>query len=72
MTTKWNSFWTRLSGKLKSKPGSVEMGEDLPKVGQDGLLTESLFGRAYWYFFLPFHRFIFKGLIRQIEERSRG
>lgn len=34
-------------------------------------LTSTLFGRAYWYFFLPFHRFIFKGLIRQIEERSR-
>jgi len=33
-------------------------------------LTSTLFGRAYWYFFLPFHRFIFKGLIRQIEERS--
>ncbi|HER44395.1 MAG TPA: DUF2867 domain-containing protein [Candidatus Eisenbacteria bacterium] len=35
-------------------------------------LTSTLFGRAYWYFFLPFHRFIFKGLIRQIEERSGG
>jgi hypothetical protein len=35
-------------------------------------LTATLFGRAYWYFFLPFHRFIFKGLIRQIEERSAG
>ncbi len=34
-------------------------------------MTATLFGRAYWYFFLPFHRFIFKGLIRQIEERSR-
>jgi uncharacterized protein YbjT (DUF2867 family) len=33
-------------------------------------LTATLFGRAYWYFFLPFHRFIFKGLLRQIEERS--
>jgi uncharacterized protein YbjT (DUF2867 family) len=34
-------------------------------------LTTTIFGRAYWYFFLPFHRFIFKGLIRQIEGRSR-
>lgn len=33
-------------------------------------MTASLFGRAYWYFFLPFHRFIFKGLLQQIEERS--
>ncbi len=35
-------------------------------------MTSTLFGRAYWYFFLPFHRFIFKGLIRQIEARSSG
>jgi hypothetical protein len=35
-------------------------------------LTSTLFGRAYWYFFLPFHRFIFKGLIEQIEKRSNG
>lgn len=33
-------------------------------------LTTTLFGRAYWYVFLPFHRFIFSGLLRQIEERS--
>ncbi|MHC4440959.1 MAG: hypothetical protein ACYTF1_07055 [Planctomycetota bacterium] len=40
MTTKLNSLWALLSGKLKSPSGSVEVGEDLPKVGQDGLLTE--------------------------------
>ena len=33
-------------------------------------LTTTLFGRVYWYAFLPFHRFIFKGLLGQIEERS--
>lgn len=32
--------------------------------------TSGLFGRLYWYIFLPFHHIIFKGLIRQIEERS--
>jgi uncharacterized protein YbjT (DUF2867 family) len=32
--------------------------------------TQSLGGRLYWYFFLPLHRFIFKGLIKQIEKRS--
>lgn len=32
--------------------------------------TSSLFGKAYWYFFYPFHYFIFKGLIEQIEKRS--
>ena len=32
--------------------------------------TQSLGGKLYWYFFLPFHRFIFNGLIKQIEKRS--
>ena len=32
--------------------------------------TSGLMGRLYWYSFLPFHHIIFKGLIRQIEERS--
>jgi uncharacterized protein YbjT (DUF2867 family) len=32
--------------------------------------TESLFGRIYWYIFLPFHHFIFSDLIKQIERRS--
>jgi uncharacterized protein YbjT (DUF2867 family) len=32
--------------------------------------TSGLLGRLYWYIFLPFHHIIFKGLIRQIEERS--
>jgi hypothetical protein len=32
--------------------------------------TRSLFGKLYWYVFLPFHEFIFRGLLRQIEERS--
>jgi len=29
-----------------------------------------IFGRAYWYMFLPFHRFIFDNLIKEIERRS--
>ncbi len=32
--------------------------------------TRSLFGKIYWYMFLPFHRFIFYDLIHQIEKRS--
>ncbi|MBD3179961.1 MAG: DUF2867 domain-containing protein [Candidatus Latescibacteria bacterium] len=32
--------------------------------------TTSFFGKIYWYFFYPFHHFIFKGLIEQIEKRS--
>jgi len=32
--------------------------------------TNTVFGRLYWYLFLPFHHFIFADLIRQIEKRS--
>jgi len=32
--------------------------------------TGSLFGRLYWYVFLPFHWYIFDNLIRNIERRS--
>lgn len=32
--------------------------------------TSSFFGRSYWYIFLPFHHFIFRDLITQIEKRS--
>jgi uncharacterized protein YbjT (DUF2867 family) len=47
-----------------------------PEDGQNRLsiiayyYTESLFGRIYWYIFLPFHHFIFSDLITQIERRS--
>ncbi len=32
--------------------------------------THTVWGRAYWYLFLPFHYFIFKNLIKGIEKRS--
>jgi len=32
--------------------------------------THSFSGKAYWYLCLPFHRFIFHNLIREIEKRS--
>ena len=32
--------------------------------------TESLFGKIYWYIFLPFHDYIFNDLIRQIVRKS--
>jgi hypothetical protein len=32
--------------------------------------TSSWFGRLYWYVFLPFHHFIFEGLLEQIEKRG--
>jgi uncharacterized protein YbjT (DUF2867 family) len=32
--------------------------------------AENIFGKLYWYIFLPFHHFIFSDLIKQIEKRS--
>lgn len=32
--------------------------------------SRGFFGKLYWYFFLPFHFYIFKDLIREIEERA--
>ena len=32
--------------------------------------TNTVFGKIYWYVFLPFHEFIFNDLIKQIEKRS--
>lgn len=32
--------------------------------------TNNLFGKLYWYTFLPFHSIIFNDLIKQIEKRS--
>jgi len=32
--------------------------------------TTSIGGRTYWNVLVPFHYFIFTGLIRQIEKRS--
>jgi uncharacterized protein YbjT (DUF2867 family) len=33
--------------------------------------TKGIWGRTYWYIFLPFHHFIFDDLIKQIESRSK-
>jgi uncharacterized protein YbjT (DUF2867 family) len=32
--------------------------------------TQTILGKMYWYIFLPFHHFIFKKLIVEIEKRS--
>ncbi len=32
--------------------------------------THTLFGKIYWYIFLPFHHFLFKNLLKGIEKRS--
>jgi hypothetical protein len=31
---------------------------------------EGILGKIYWYFFLPFHFYIFKDLLKQIEKRA--
>lgn len=32
--------------------------------------TKTLWGKIYWYIFLPFHEFIFNDLIKQIEKKA--
>lgn len=45
--------------------------KDLRRLSVEAFFdTRSLFGKIYWYIFLPFHGFIFSDLIRQIEKRS--
>lgn len=47
-----------------------------PEEGRNQLIvnahymTQTLLGKMYWYLCLPFHHFIFKNLISNIEERS--
>ena len=31
---------------------------------------DGILGKIYWYFFLPFHFYIFKDLLKQIERRA--
>ena len=50
----------------------------VPAVNKTGLVVSAYFaprgflGRAYWYAFLPFHRIIFKNLIKQIDARAHA
>jgi hypothetical protein len=32
--------------------------------------TKTIFGKLYWYLFLPFHHIIFKNLLEDIDTRS--
>jgi hypothetical protein len=58
-------------------PGSAWLEFKIENLGEANRLsviahyhTTSLWGRLYWYSFMPFHRFIFQRLIEQIEEKS--
>lgn len=50
---------------------SSQDNNDLRRLSVEAFFdTKSLFGKIYWYMFLPFHRFIFYDLIHQIAKRS--
>ena len=58
-------------------PGKAWLEFKIKSRGQNTFLstrayyhTSSIFGHIYWYLFLPFHHFIFRNLIKQIEKRS--
>jgi len=58
-------------------PGRAWLEFRVNKEGDDNRFSiktfyqpRGLFGRIYWYFFLPFHHIIFIDLIRQIEKRG--
>ncbi|MCX6584262.1 MAG: SDR family oxidoreductase [Candidatus Aminicenantes bacterium] len=62
-----------LPGKawLKFEIDSPE-GKDLRRLSVEAFFdTRGLFGKIYWYMFMPFHRFIFYDIINQIEKRSQ-
>lgn len=59
-------------------PGRAWLGFYADHAGNRRRLTvtayfhpEGMFGHLYWYFFLPFHHFIFTDMMTQIEKRSR-
>lgn len=50
---------------------SVDREEDKNRLSVNAYYQpRGVFGKVYWYMFLPFHFFIFQNLIRQIEKRS--
>lgn len=61
-------------------PGRAWLEFNIAQQGQDNKRrinitayydTQSLFGKIYWYLCLPFHRFIFHNIIKEIERRSQ-
>ncbi len=71
----------KLPGKawlqFRIDPEGTHLGEGASRSGGKNKLSvnayyqpRGVFGKPYWYMFLPFHFFIFHNLIRQIERRS--
>jgi len=49
----------------------IDSYEGLNKLSVTAYFQPSgIMGKLYWYFFLPFHFYLFKALIKQIEKRS--
>ena len=49
----------------------IDKGECKNRLSVKGYYqTRGIFGKIYWYIFLPFHNIIFNDLIKQIEKRS--
>ncbi len=60
-------------------PGEAWLEFDIRKEGEREVLYQTatfrphgLFGRLYWYGVLPFHFFVFNGMIRNLAEFGRG
>jgi uncharacterized protein YbjT (DUF2867 family) len=50
---------------------NIEREKDLKRLCVNAYFQpRGLFGKIYWYVFLPFHNLIFKNLVEQIEKRS--
>jgi uncharacterized protein YbjT (DUF2867 family) len=58
-------------------PGKAWLKFNIDSMDQKNILSvtayfdaRGLFGKIYWYIFLPFHHFIFYDIIHQVEQRS--
>ena len=58
-------------------PGRAWLDFHIDPVGEENHLgvtanfdTATLFGRIYWYVFLPFHKYLFDNLLKQIDAKS--
>lgn len=60
-------------------PGRGWLQYELSRVGEDTLVRQTaifeargVLGRAYWYAVLPFHHFVFNGILAGVEQRCRS
>ena len=60
----------KLPGKAWLEFAIADRGESRLLSVKAYFYTRTLLGKIYWYFFLPFHIFIFRDLILGIEARS--